>query len=295
VSTLVVVPAWVGKRLGMGHKFCPAQLKPALKTEALCKAKFGGKLVSLANGQSVSLASSRAPIENQGPTDSCPGHGTSQLEYTVNKANGTPLAFVPSPGHIYKMTRRLEDLAGVPAGQEAPVLTDGGAIPSYLPQVLGRYGKRAIQAPTSDGRYSDVEPSNVNVEPTVIELEEAGVSLDSGMYEIPNDNNADTAIQTALLQNIPTGTGAFVDTAFMSWTPNLPPLDDVNLDDPNGGGHWMSLDGASVTISGNQIVYELVSSWGTSVGDNGIFRVTQNWRKKAVFDAFPWFATPVQG
>ena len=275
-------------RRGLGYTRCLPADKPQ-GNFALYLQNRDIRIGAASNGSSVSLAGSRAPIEDQGPTDSCPGHGTSQLCYTAAKAAGSPLAWTPSPGGIYTQTRCLQRVATSPAGAALPALVDGGAMPPYIAQAVNLFGLRPIQAPTPDGRYSDVDPTNVNVEPMVHDLESAGLCLVSGEYEIPIGAQADleTLIQTANRNNIPVGTGMFVDSAFMDWTPNLPPIASVNWADPAGGGHWMSEDGFTVTSNGNG-VYDLVSSWGTSAGDQGVFRVTGACLVQAGLDYWPW-------
>ena len=72
---------------------------------------------------------------------------------------------MPSPKGIYDDVRCLER-ATLLDGSLAP-LSDTGIEPSDLIPALSNEGVRAIRAPTSDGRYSDVEPANVNAGPSV--------------------------------------------------------------------------------------------------------------------------------
>ena len=230
-----------------------------------------------------SLAQFRAPIMDQGPTSSCTGHGTAQGLYTSYNAAGTPLPWVPSPLDIYKLPRALArrpDAAG-----NIPALVDEGAMPSDVLDGVARYGVGPIQAPTSDGRYSDVEPANVNSEPELLELERDGQTIVTGLHRI-DVSAADfiVQLQRAIALGVAVGIGAFVDVAFEDWVPSRGALTNVNLSDPSGGGHWMSCDCYQVLSSGI-VVFELVSSWGTAPGEGGVFYVTDTWMRQSVSDA----------
>jgi hypothetical protein len=203
-----------------------------------------------------SLASSRAPILDQGPTSSCVGHGSAQVIYTSMKATGTPLPFVPSPRELYALVRILE------RSDSSQKLTDSGAMPSDMLIAPRQYGVRSIQAPTSDGRFSDVEPSNVNDEPSLLDLETSGLKLLTGEYRIDETNpNFASQIQASVASNAAAGIGIFVDTAFMNWDGGSGPIDSINLSDPNGGGHWLALD-YHYTHPSLGVIFGGPNSWG---------------------------------
>lgn len=206
--------------------------------------------------QQTSLASFRAPIFDQGSTGSCTFHGTPQAVYTSAAASGTPLPFIPSPRVGYALVRILE------RQDASQKLTDSGAMPSDLLTVLRQYGV-APMGPSSDGRFSDVGPSNVNDEPSLLDLETSGLKLLTGEYRIDETNpNFAAQIQASLTSNAAAGIGIFVDSGFMNWTGIAGPIDTIDLTDPNGGGHWLALD-YYYTHPSFGLVFGGPNSWGT--------------------------------
>ena len=155
---------------------------------------------------------------------------------------------------------------------------------------------------TPDGRVSDVwtaedtsaEPPNVNEEATVEDLEGEAVTILTGAYRIDESQTAlaiSQQIAASLLNGIPVGVGAFVDTAVQEWTAGSAPLNAVNLNDPQGGGHWICLDGFSIVD--DVYVFDIANSWGTSYGDAGHFSVTGAWIAAAASDLYPWAISQV--
>jgi hypothetical protein len=238
---------------------------------------------------SASLAAFRAPIFDQGPTGSCGGHGSAQLTATAMGSAGTPLAFVPSPAHIYANTR-CEELIF----PDQP-LTDSGIMPSDLISALEKYGVRdraltpgLAAGLTPDGRFSDVWAENVNVKET-FEQEEQGVSsIIAGEYAIPLGPGAAALIAATIgVARRPVGIGMFVDTGFAYWSPGGGPLASINMFDPQGGGHWLSCD-AYTTDAHGAYVFTLCNSWSSSWGDSGQIQITASALVSAMSDAIAW-------
>lgn len=220
----------------------------------------------------ASLANSRGPLVNQGGTGHCVGAGTAQAVYTSAAASGSPLPFFPSPRGIYQLARILERT------DSSQKLTDSGAMPSDVLIVLRQFGVEPIHLPNPDGRYDDVMGPddvaamnlyppvtiipNVNDEPSLLDLETSGLRLLTGEYRIDETNpNFAAQIQASIASNAAAGIGIFVDTAFMSWSGIAGPISSIDLNDPNGGGHWLALD-YYYTHSTFGLVFGGPNSWG---------------------------------
>jgi hypothetical protein len=213
------------------------------------------------------LTGFEAPLEDQGQTGSCGGHGTSQAVFTSMNAAGVPNLFVPSPDLIYKLARIVR------RSNASEGLSDSGVMPSDLLTVLRQYGIKPINAPTPDGRYSDVwgpgdlvgvpaAKPNVNLEPDLLDLERSGMRLLTGEYRIDEqDPRMAQQALNCLGSKAAVGIGIFVDGAFMDWDPMSGPITKINLNDPRGGGHWLALT-YGYTRDDGMIVLGGPNSWG---------------------------------
>lgn len=235
-------------------------------------------LASLATATAADKTAFLAPQEDQGPFGSCGGHGTSQMLAMAYGSAGKPLGFTASPGYTYRGARRLSTPATSASG---PALTDSGIDPETLIAFLQTFGCVPIgfdsACPTSDGRYSDVETSNVN---TDIQLD-AEVSGRTRLTLTAHDVDVSGSIASIQAQVVPllaapgvaVGFGIFVDTAFENWDPSQGPLDGAaNLNDTAGGGHW--LPPSAFALDGSTGLYTLKNSWGSSFGIAGSIVVT---------------------
>jgi hypothetical protein len=283
----VLPPAEKKPSRGLGYR----KDKPEVRAK---QPRFRDKLrAQLPNGfravlpKSVTLRSRECPRMDQGQFGSCTGHGTAQGLAVSCAVAGIKLGFVPSPRGVYANARCME------LSDPSQPLTDSGSEPADVMTVLQTLGVRAIQAPTDDGRYSDVDDTNVNAKPTLLELEAEVVHLVVGEYRI-DEKSADAPQQVAAaiagLHGGPScavGIGVFVDTAFMNWTPKGGPLDaPPNQNDPNGGGHWVAIVGFATAADGT-LVFDVVNSWGDMWGDGtGHIQVTQKWLMAAVSDIY---------
>jgi hypothetical protein len=264
----------------------------------LLRAALPTMLLAAALPPSTSLRKWECERMDQGPFGSCTGHGTAQGLAVSCGAAGTPLGFVASPYGIYTNARCMEA-----AGSAAP-LTDSGAMPADVMTGLAQLGVMPIHAPTSDGRYSDVDSDDIDAKPTLAQLEAEAQHLVVGEYRI-DETSPDAMDQVAAalagLHGGPScavGIGVFVDTAFMQWTAKKDaggnttnPLDaPPDQSDPNGGGHWVAVVGYVKTATG--YVFDVVNSWGEAWGDGtGHIQVTDKWLKAAVSDIYALIAT----
>lgn len=220
-----------------------------------------------------SLERFEAPILDQGPTSSCIGHGSSQGVFISYAAAGKPLAWTPSPKVIYDLARILNRVS------PADGLQDNGAMPAFAIAALSGFGVTAMLALSPDGRNSDVTPDDVNAEPSFLELEESGLKLTTGEFRIDETSSTFGEQITAAISGSsgkpPCSVcfGAFVDTEnFMAYNGETP-ITTINVNDPNGGGHW---------FVGSYYYHDPVlgliiggpGSWGTSYGKNGHHEIT---------------------
>lgn len=195
---------------------------------------------------------------------SCTGHGTATGIYTAAKIAGHDLGWIPSPCGIYTMAVALD--RGDPL--RGPLL-DQGAMPNQVARGLSEFGIR----PFVGAGATDCFPVNGTLaEPDLAQLEVDAEHCYFGWYEI---SNADEA-RTAIAAGIPVGIGTWVDSKFIQWTPNRPPLGFMNFDDPDGGGHWTVL-----LASTSRKTFWLRNSWGSGWGAAGDAEVTDDFVNQA--------------
>jgi hypothetical protein len=228
------------------------------------------------------LAHLEAPIGDQGGASACGGFSGSQVVYTSAAASGLPLPFVPSMKLAYALARILE------LQDASQLLTDSGVMMSDMLTVFRQFGVMPIGSDggmAPDGRYSDVwtdddtggsVPANINDKPDLMALETAGLKLVTGEYRIDEGGpNAISQLQASLAGVIAkpaaAQVGIFVDTKnFMQWDPSTGPIAQMDLTDPQGGGHALAITYYYTTASG-VIVIGGPNSWSTSWpnGPNG--------------------------
>lgn len=238
--------------------------------------------------KSHSLQEFNAPIFDQGSFGSCTGHGSAQALYTTLAARGKKLSFIPSPRGIYTVTRVLE--RPLPKKGQPPVaLTDSGAMPTDIITTISKFGITGIGPMANDGRQSDVDDTNINAEPDLLQLEGAGTHIEIGAYRIDETaTNAVEQIVALIAQGFTVGIGFFCDSIFQAYDPAKGPLDSVDLNDRNGGGHWVCFDAYdTMQFTGKRVLFG-PNSWSINWGDRGRFSVTANWVSKAVSDAIPF-------
>lgn len=237
----------------------------------------------------------------------CGGHGSAQLDAIAFGAAGMSLGWVPSPGHIYGNTR-IEELTSA-----SQLLTDSGIAPADLITAQQLYGIRPMSTTpglvnglSPDGRQSDVwgpadvanlagVAANVNDKPDQQEEEQGVANIVVGEYTIPvgvagTGGTDDNMASTISIVKRPVGVGLFVDSAVMQWTAGSTPIDSINLNDPNGGGHWVACDCYSIMeVNGlSQRVYEIPNSWGVTYGQNGVVLITARALSQSMSDCIAW-------
>ena len=216
---------------------------------------------------SVDLGQYSPPIFDQGATGSCTAHAIAGGIYTVLAAAGRRLDYVPSPDAIYKQTRARARALAALGSNTLPELTDSGAEVADVIGGLSENGIRPIKTLAPDGRYSDVDPTTVNDEPALMDLEIGANSVLAGPYAVePTQANATEVYTAALTANIELDIAFFVDSAFMNLqSGQIAGAPDQN--DPNGGGHSVRLSGFQVTPTGTLFI--LTNSWGSGWCNNG--------------------------
>jgi len=173
-----------------------------------------------------------------------------------------------SPRCVYTNGRCIDRLPN-PDGV-LPPLVDEGANISTVCRGIGEWGVRPMHGPTSDGRNSDAEPSNVNDEPKLGELEEEAQHLVVGEYGITSRGKTrrDESC-AAIAAGDPIAVGiAGGSAAFQSYTGGIMPALHSELD------NCVLVYGYETQPDGS-VVFFIRNSWGTGWGENGNARLSQ--------------------
>jgi hypothetical protein len=215
-------------------------------------------LVSQPVPSSIDLSAFQPPVMDQGPCGSCEGHSSAAATYTSFAKAGEKLPWVPSPGDIYKLARCVDRF------DPNTALTDGGTETNSVLRAIAEFGIRPMGPLTSDGRYSDCEPSNVNLEPNLAQLEQDALTLIVSPYAITTSGDEKwNDYQAALANGFTVRVDSFVDTAFEQWQAGNQPFGVPNYADQNGGGH--ALYSAGYSAAGGDVT----NSWGLQWGMSG--------------------------
>jgi hypothetical protein len=227
-------------------------------------------------------------------TGSCWGHGTSAaIAILRDPSTGGPLVpFVPSPKGLYDNGRAVTLAIENPVG-DLPPLEDVGTVPAHGLIGLNRFGVRAIEAPTSDGRYSDCEPATINEHESFLEIEDSQIVVTE--HGINSRGFSRTVELCATLASKRAyGFGSLVGLRYQLWTPDQAPISDT-LDASPDDGHWQCGIGYSKVVDGVPRMPALVelfkgfdltgvnallkvrNSWGRGVGAGGNWWVTDTW------------------
>lgn len=220
-----------------------------------------GVRVGTATPSSFSLRAKGAPVMDQGNTSACTGHAHAGAIFTSCANQGTPLPFVPSPMGLYTNGRCIDLAPG-------DALTDEGAVPNSVMRAANEFGIKPIQAPTSDGRYSDCEPATINTKPTFDDLEAEALHVAVGDYALdPSAPDFVATLRTVICAGYCVTFAVQVDAAMEAWNPASGPL---GAPDTSAllGGHNIRCDGYHEDVAGNTIV-DFVNSWGTGWGAAG--------------------------
>ena len=247
-----------------------------------------------------SLDSFRAPVMDQGVSNSCTAHGTSQGLAIAFTASGKPLSFVVSPRGLYAVTGCLElsDVVG-------ETLEDNGRIPSDIMVALSTIGVEPMGPLAPDGRFSDVTPDNVNIKPRLDEVETELVTIVTGTHRIDEKaTDVLTQVAASIDAKCPVGVGAIVGPAFEAWgegwDASRPPIGVATLaaDQASGqaGGHWTVITSYQIMPDGT-FEFGYLNSWGPSWGcppmdpnirnpTMGQYRTTGAWLQSAASDLY---------
>ncbi len=184
--------------------------------------------------------------------------------YADLSAQGRPLAWVPSPGEIYRNGRAIDRDVSLPP------LTDDGAEPNQVWRAVREFGVRAMGPMASDGRYSDADPATVNDEPKLGDLEAEALELFLGDYGITTTGTSRIAdVRVALAANKPiTIAIAGGSDAFQSYMTGVLPALNSPLD------HYVFLWGYE-TLANGKTVFHGRNSWSESWGLAGDFMLSE--------------------
>lgn len=211
---------------------------------------------------SVTLAQWTPDVLDQNATGSCTGGATAAAIATALAAAGKPLGWVPSPRGIYTNGRAIDRVPMFDG--TLPPLIDGGANANQIMRGITEWGVRPMRGPTSDGLNYDAEPSNVNNEPTLGELEEEATHLLIGEYDIADGGALRRdEICAAIAGKIPVTVAiAGGSPAFQAYTGGIMPALHSPLD------HYVWIYGFQTAADGTRVFY-MRNQWGRSWGENG--------------------------
>lgn len=213
-------------------------------------------------------------------TGTCYAHAFAAAVYTAAGARGAGLGWVPSPLTLQAATRGLERAASHP-GDLLPKLADcpEGAELADVVTVGNRYGVRPIGV-LVNGRNSDVNTMNVNVEPDFGELEASGKRLVMGPYTVDaTDAGLSDTVAAALAMRAPAPLliAFFADRAFSMLQPG-DVMGAPDESDPGGSGHAVYIVGYR-TLSNGKRIFIVSNSWGAPWCDNGRCWVNEDFLK----------------
>ena len=259
-----------GKTFGLGHIPNPGHRFTSLRI-ALARV---GRATPPA---SLDLRPFLPKVYDQGQTGSCEGHAGSAGIAGACAKLGRPLSFVPSMGGLYTLARALDRAPNADGSLTA--LGDVGAEGNQIIRSMQEYGIRPMGPMASDGRFSDCDPSTINDEPILGEMESDAVWRMMGAYSILDQtaNDVGDAYMQALNAFGPLPTASFVDSAFMNWTPAEGPIGLPDTTDPNGGGHKILCVGYDQQGPGGTRRWIIRNSWSETWGDAGYFYASDEW------------------
>lgn len=227
---------------------------------------------------------------NQGPSGSCEANAGSKGLVGALAKKGISLGFVPSQADLYRLARSIDRLRDT--GSTAQPLQDVGTEGSSIISVFQQFGVRPMGPRPADGRFSDVDPANMNAEISLGDAEQDAKFRFNGAYSILD--RTQPTIADALMQAIavfgPIPVASFVDSRFMQYTIGSAPIDEnINYQDPQGGGHKVVCAGWRWFLGGKQVtattpgavrLWIIDNSWGADDGwgdGDGACLATDGW------------------
>ena len=217
--------------------------------------RLAGRLGSTTLPASVSLLPDGFIPLDQANTSACSGHASA---VGLHLALGLP--WMPSPAELYRNGRAIDRSPGEP-------LADEGAQPSQVFRAANTFGIRAM-VPLA-WRNSDADPSTINAEPKLGDLEEEALEVVVGDYGIDSRGaQRITDICTALAHGKPVCVAVAGGSAkFQAYLGGvLGPLA-AQLD------HYVLLVGYH-TLADGTVILDGLNSWGLGWGDRGRFHLS---------------------
>ncbi len=214
------------------------------------------------------LACLSMPPFDQGQTGSCTGHACAGATFAECQAAGNPLGFAPSPAKWYGNARAIDRVPN-PDGT-LPLLEDNGAQPNQAWRAAEEWGVEAMGPAAPDGRNSDADPSTINAEPMLGDLEVEAAELLIGDYEITSTGaQRITDMKTALAANHPiTVAIAGGSDTFQGYTGGVMGPIGTDLD------HYVFLFGYETDPITGEAIFHGRNSWG-DWGEAGNFRLNE--------------------
>lgn len=214
----------------------------------------------------------------QGQAGSCVAHALTRgidicLRHQLAVAGKTVEPPKAARGFIYYNGRRQETVDARAEGQPDVQVTDSGIMP--------RLGMRAVQkvgyCEESDYPYSD-SPAYINAKPPPRAYHAAYDQKDFTYSRITSTGTQRIAeVAAALAAGFGVIFGTFVDMPFERWDPSTGPIDSIDENDPDGGGHMLCVLAVETDGKGGyNIVFDnwWDESWGIPTGEGGIGKFT---------------------
>jgi hypothetical protein len=218
--------------------------------------RLGAPVLPLA----VDLSSFAPPIRDQNGFGMCVGEAYSAAANTRLAVAGTPVDAI-SPYCVYKLARCLDR-----AGASTP-LADSGTSPGSAIAAFQNWGV------VSDATWGQEDPSTLNAEPTLAELEEASDFTLNGAYFLQSSGDQRVVdICTALASGFPLGLSLAASGAeFNDYSGGVlgalsGPLDHENY----CVGYTLSAPG-----DWSSVVLTMRNSWGVGWGESGSYRANR--------------------
>lgn len=235
------------------------------------------------------------PVKDQGATGTCNPHRFCSAIKINAAVKGRPLSWDPSEADLYRSGLAIDRARNTPSGVELPALEDAGTLSEDLTLAMSETGVRARRIEkTSDGRDSDCEPDVTNAdgtltrkitaERTLLDLEDADERhiIIAPKHAIdPNATDAITQVRASVNAKIPVAIDVFVDMGFEEWTPEQPPRNTTNENDPQGGWHAMLIVGFEKNPNGVGYRFKVLNSWGVELGMKGFWLVGEGFVRRA--------------
>ena len=217
--------------------------------------RLAARLGAVALPDRVSLVEQAPPVMDQAGSSSCFGHAAACGLYIALR-----LPWVPSPAGLYRNGRAIDRNPG-------DALTDSGTQPNQGFRGVNEFGVRPMRPLAS--RFSDVDPSTVNDEPKLGDLEDEALNVMVGDYGIYSTGpQRITEICLSLAHGKPVCVAiAGGSTRFQAYSGGvLGPLN-AQLD------HYTCAVGYETAADGSRILL-IRNSWG-SWGESGNVRINE--------------------